>query len=591
MKYKTSWNFELLVKNFSDKTLEDEQKLIDKKVRTFVKNYSEKDLLSDNALLLEALNSYEKLFVEHGLEGKSGLYLYLKLFLDQSDAQIKGKVNKIDEHSKMLFNELQFFTHRISKATDSQKDLILKDENLKKYHHFLFKLFKEGEYLLSESEEKIITLKSKTSSSNWVQMTQQLLSKEEATIEGNKKAFTEVVSLMDSKNKKTRDNAAQEFNRIMEKWVDVAEIELNSILENKKLDDDLRKIVRADFVRHLSDDVETEVIDVLLESVSSKFEISKRFYELKSKLLGVKKLKYHERNLEIASINKTYSFDESVDLVTKVFGNLDSEFLEIFQSFLKNGEIDVYPKKGKSSGAFCLSDMKSNPIFILLNHTDKLNDVLTLAHEVGHAIHFEMAKEQNSLNFGASLATAEVASTFMEDFVLQEILKEADEEMKLNLLMVKLNDDVSTIFRQVACYKFEQDLHNRFRETGYLSKEEIGNLFTKNMKDYMGDFVNQDSGSENWWVYWSHIRYFFYVYSYASGLLISKSLQSSVQNDPKFVNKIKTYFKAGNSDSAKNIFAEMNIDITDRAFWLKGLGEVEELLAEAESLAKKLGKI
>jgi len=107
----------------------------------------------------------------------------------------------------------------------------------------------------------------------------------------------------------------------------------------------------------------------------------------------------------------------------------------------------------------------------------------------------------------------------------------------------------------------------------------------------MGKYVEQSPGSENWWVYWNHIRYFFYVYSYASGLLISKSLQNSVKRDPAFINKVKEFLSAGLSASPKSIFNRLGIDITDKQFWDRGLDEVEKLLNETTLLAKKLGKI
>jgi oligoendopeptidase F len=179
----------------------------------------------------------------------------------------------------------------------------------------------------------------------------------------------------------------------------------------------------------------------------------------------------------------------------------------------------------------------------------------------------------------------------MEDFVLQEILRTSDDEARLSVMMMKLNDDVSTIFRQVACYRFEQEFHGAFRQKGYLSKEEIGTLFRNHMEAYMGNSVEQSPGSENWWVYWSHIRYFFYVYSYASGLLISKSLQNSVKSDPRFISKVKDFLSAGSSDSPKNIFLNLGVDIADGKFWDAGLDEVEELLRETTQLARKLGKL
>jgi oligoendopeptidase F len=333
-------------------------------------------------------------------------------------------------------------------------------------------------------------------------------------------------------------------------------------------------------------------VDTLIETVSERFDISAAFYKLKARLLKVKKLRYHERNIEYGTISRRYPYETAVKLIMKVLANLDQTFAGILDGFIRNGQFDVYPRKGKAGGAFCAHNLISQPTYILLNHTNRLNDVLTLAHELGHGINNELIRgKQHSLHFGTPISTAEVASTFMEDFVLQEIMRKADDELRLSIMMMRLNDEVSTIFRQVACYRFEQELHEQFRKSGYLSKEEIGRLFQKHMKSYMGASVEQSPGSENWWVYWGHIRSFFYVYSYASGLLISKSLQNSVKEDPRFIGKVKEFLSAGLSDSPKNIFLGVGIDITDKGFWDKGIEEVERLLNETERLARELRKI
>jgi oligoendopeptidase F len=158
-------------------------------------------------------------------------------------------------------------------------------------------------------------------------------------------------------------------------------------------------------------------------------------------------------------------------------------------------------------------------------------------------------------------------------------------------MVSQLDDQIATIFRQIALYRFEQELHRDFRIKGYLSQEEIGKLFLKHMGAYMGPAVELSSGSQNWWVYWMHIRMFFYVYSYASGLLISKALQAKVREDKAFISKVKIFLSTGVSKSPKDIFSEMGIDITDRAFWYQGLDEIERLLQDTEDLAKKLSKI
>ena len=283
--------------------------------------------------------------------------------------------------------------------------------------------------------------------------------------------------------------------------------------------------------------------------------------------------------------------EESVNLVLKVFRNLDPDFESILKRFVENGKIDVYPQKGKCGGAFCVHFLKTQPVYVLLNHTNKLYDVTTLAHEMGHAINNELMRKQNALNFGTTLSTAEVASTFMEDFVLDEVSNSLDNKTKLSLLVEKLDSDVSTIMRQVACYTFEQELHETFRKEGYLSKEKIGKLFQKHMSSYMGDYVEQSPGSENWWIYWSHIRRYFYNYSYASGLLISKSLQKMVKENPKNIDKIKKFLSSGTSKSPKDIFDECGLDITKKEFWENGLNDLKRLLKETSDLARNIGEI
>ncbi len=592
------WDLGSLFSGDDDPAVDEVIRKVEKESLRFINKWKDRrDYLQKPPVLRQALDEYEKWKRRFGTDGDAGYYFWLRTQQDQNDPRLKARFNKIEEFSRRIENEIQFFHLRIAKIPKGRQKMFLDYEGLREYRHFLARIFAVSRYQLSEPEEKVLNLKEQTSSQNWIKMTSGFLAKEEKSVlleDGSRtaKTFAEVASLMSSRNKKVRDSAAKAFNEVLGKHVEVAEAELNSVLANKKVDDELRGLSRPDLQRHLGDDIDSDIVDSLIRSVSARFDISSRFYELKAKLMGVKKLRYHDRNVEYGKIEKRYPWREARRLVLRVFGDLDAEFAGIFEKFIEGGRLDVHPKKGKAGGAFCVYHLLSQPTFIMLNHTDRLGDVLTLAHELGHGINNElMRRKQNSLNFGTPTSTAEVASTFMEDFVLQEILRTSDDEARLAVMMMKLNDDVSTIFRQVACYMFEQELHENFRKKGYLSKEEIGSLFTRHMAAYMGKSVEQSQGAENWWVYWSHIRYFFYVYSYASGLLISKSLQNSVKGDPRFISKVKEFLSAGLSDSPRSIFLILGVDIADRKFWDRGLDEVESLLRETELLAKKLGKL
>lgn len=594
----STWDLTPLFKSDDDPAVEENLRQVEKQSYAFINSWKDRtDYLREPAVLQDALEAYEQWKQRWGTDGDAGYYYWLRTQLDMNDPGLRARFNRLEEFSRKIENDIQFFHLRIAKIPKARQKKFLAFEGLRKYRHFLARIFAEADYLLSEPEEKILNLKSSTSYAQWTRMTAGFLAKEERSVllEKNRRglrSLSEIATLSSHKNKRIRDVAAAAFDGIMEQHAEVAEAEMNAVLAHKKVDDELRGFSRPDLARHISDDIGTEVVDSLLSTVSQRFDISARFYRLKARLLKVKKLAYHERNVEYGDIETRYPFQKALALTGKVMADLDQDFSEIFLRFVSSGQIDSAPRKGKGGGAFCAHHLASQPTYILLNHTDTLRDVLTIAHEVGHGINNELVRmRQPALYFGTPTSTAEVASTFMEDFVLQEILRHSDDRVRLPIMMMKLNDDISTIFRQVACYRFEQELHQTFRQKGYLSKEEIGSLFQTHMAAYMGPAVEQSKGSRFWWVYWSHIRYFFYVYSYASGLLISKSLQRSVKQDRLFTARVKGFLSAGLSDSPQQIFQKLDINIADSSFWRGGLDEVEALLDETTALAKKLGKL
>lgn len=593
---KTSWNYKLIFENLSEKELKAEQEALIKANEAFARKWKKnRKYLEDVKILKTALDELELLQRNFGQSGRGGYYYWLQSQIDETNPGIKANKQQYDDLATRLSNELRFFELSLAKVSPATQKKFLADKTLFSYHHYLKRLFDQAAYTLSEKEENVISLLSHAAFSAWEEMVSGFLSKSEreVVVAGKKqrKNFSELLSLLSDNNKKIRDSAASAFNDILDSQKEVAEAEINAILHFKKVDDELRGFTRPDSSRFLADDVDAKMVDTLLETVATRYDIAQRFYKLKAKLMGVKKLSYHERNVEVGSAGGKYSFEDGQELVKRVFRQLDPIFEHHLDEFLKKGQIDVFPKKGKRSGAFCVYWLKSAPTYVLTNYTDTLRDVTTLAHEMGHAINNELLREkQHALYFGTPTSTAEVASTFMEDFVLEELMKTASDTQKLALLMSKLNEDISAIFRQVACFRFEQELHASYREKGYLSHAEIGNMFQKHMKDYMGPAVEQSKGSENWWIYWSHIRMFFYVYSYAGGLLISKAMQHGVRHDHTFIEKVKGFLSAGLSESPKDIFLKMDIDITQKAFWNSGLDEIERLLDETEKLAKKLKK-
>lgn len=580
---KTNWDLSPLFVSDKDPRIDEVEKAAREAANRFVAKWEKRrDYLSEPAALKEALEDYDHWETEHGPNSRVCYYFHLRTELEQDNPLLHARFNKAKEVAVKIQNDIQFFTLRLAKIPVKTQTLFLNDPNLVDFKHFLEQLFAEGKYTLSEPEEKILNLYHETSYSNWTKMTETLIAKE--TFE--KHSFWEMIATLNSPEQKTRDWAFQAVNQILAKHVDVAEAEINSVLAHKKTGDELRGTSRPDELRHLSDDISSETVDAMTNAVASRFDLPRRYYELKAKLFNKTSLKYYEKSVPYGELQGRFSYEKAVDLVDKVLAELDHELLEIFRGFVGNGQIDAYPKAGRAGGAFCSNMRRADPTYILLNHTDQLKDVMTLAHEVGHGLNNELIKlKQREIYYETPVSTAEVASTFVEDFVLEEIGKHGNTEDKLKLIMAKLDDEVATIFRQVAAYRFEHELHKNFREKGYLAKEEIGDLFLKHMADYTGQAMEFPAGTENWWIYWSHFRYYFYVYSYASGLLISKALQRMVRTQPEKIKLVKEFLASGSSASPAQIFAKQGLDITKPEIWLGGLAEFESLLSEAEKLA------
>ena len=247
------------------------------------------------------------------------------------------------------------------------------------------------------------------------------------------------------------------------------------------------------------------------------------------------------------------------------------------------GQIDVFPRVGKVSGAYCRSAY-SSPTLVLLNHNDSFQSYTTLAHELGHAIHSELSRKNGPIYSEYSMSLAETASTLFESIAFDKAVADFGKNEKIIALHDKINDEISTIFRQVACFKYEQDIHHSVREKGFVSAEELAQMHNRRMAEYLGPSVQLAPSDGYMFVYWSHIRRFFYVYSYAFGLLVSKALLRKYRQDHTYFEKIEKFLSAGGKDSPENILKSIDIDVMKPDFWREGLLEIEREVLELERL-------
>ncbi len=586
---KTEWDFSKLYKNINDPKIEKDVDTICKHFLVFAKKYKDLKFLKSSKGMLEALKDCDL------LSSKTSAipiwYLGLQQSLNSSDDNIQGKINILSDKYLKASKEVIFFDLAVSKLDKKMQEKYLKDKTLSKYKYLLESSFLTGKYLLSESEEKIMTDKSKVAHEAWEDMGQKNRGEQKIKFKNKEMSLTEAMGIK-SDLPKTDRRALHKL--VMERYKDIsfiAESELNAVIRNKKIDDEIRGFTKPYESTIIGYHNDVKSIENLVNVVTKHNYISHRFFKLKAKILNTaeksedKKITMAElaTGISTAKTQKKISFEEGCELVTNAFAKVDTEFSDIFQSYLKNGQIDTFPKLGKRSGAFC-SSIVNAPTYVLLNYVDKLNDVSTLAHEMGHAIHSDLSRKQDSIYQDYPISIAEVASTFFENILFDNLLEIASTEEKKDLLVGKVQDDVFTIFAQIAYFQYEKNIHKAVKDKGFVSKEEFASMFVDCRKSYAGDAVDVTETDGYGYVYINHFRSFFYVYSYAYGQLIANALYEEYKKDKSFGVKIKKFLSAGGSMSPEDIFKSIGIDTSKPDFFLKGLKKIEKDLDEVEKM-------
>jgi oligoendopeptidase F len=424
------------------------------------------------------------------------------------------------------------------------------------------------------------------SSGMWKKGVDAALSNKIINLKGKEVSVAEALGNIFEYPKKERVELAQKINQAFIDVAPFAESEINAIYTKKKIEDELRGFKKPydETLLHYQNDEKT--IHALIDVVTRNFKIAHKFYALKAKLLHEGKLDYAARGVSIGKIDKEYSFETGCEILLSAFSKVDKKYADMFNTFITKGHVDVYPKVGKTGGAYCLGEI-GLPTFVLHNYTDSYRSINTLAHEMGHAFHSELSKAQTPLYQDYTMSVAETASTLFENFAFDEVFETLSDDEKIIALHDKINGSISTIFRQIACFNFEKELHEHVRGTGFVSKEDIAELMNKHMKAYLGPVFELVPEDGYFFVNWSHIRRFFYVYSYAYGELVSSALYEEYKKDKTFLVKIEQFLSAGGSKSPYQIFKDIGIDTTKPDFFLIGLKKIEKEIKTLEKLISK----
>lgn len=581
MKIKTSWELNrLFYKSLTEPKLMRDVDAGDKAVDAFVETYSKNtSWLTSPKSLAKALTAYEALILK--CPSAPMLYPNYRKELDAKDKVAEALMNKLDESFTKRGNKTLFFELQLAKVSAEMQKKFLASAELKEFQYWLKHLFENAKHNLSEPEERTLSLLSDVSFGRWIAAVDNLLNTRSVVYKKKKIALNAAQAMLSTLGLKERRVLHTAIMHELRGISDVAESELNAIVTRKKITDEMRGFEMPYDATIIGYENDRASVVALVESVTKHFNIAHRFYKVKAKMLKQKSLTYADRSAPVGAIKKRIPFAEAAQIVHDTFAKLSPRYAKIFEDMLANGQIDVYPKLGKTGGAYC-SGMVGQPTMVLLNHVDNAHALLTLAHEMGHAIHTELSKAQRPMYQGYSTVTAETASTFFEGVAFDALVGKLSEKEKIIALHDRLQDDIASIFRQIACFNFETQLHMQIREKGLLPKEAIAELMNKHMSAYLGPAVKMHPDDGYFFVAWSHIRRFFYVYSYAYGQLVSRALRERVKKDPKFIKNIDAFLQAGGSASPEEIFAKCGLDLLKPGVFLEGLKSIERDVQELE---------
>ena len=543
--------------------------------------------------LFEALREYEAIYE---LADKALSYAMLLHAGDSINPKHGALRQKAQARRSEIRNMLVFFDLEWLQVPDEIASRIINSPEAGQYRHYLESQRRFKPHTLSEPEEKILEETANTGRRAFSRLFDELVSVMEFGIKLNgevkKLNQSETLALLYDPDRAVRKAAAAGLTVGLKENARTLTYIFNTLVEDYAIIDRFRSYPDPMASRHLSNEIDTGIVEMLMTTCEHNHDIVERYYILKAGLLGLDVLYDYDRYAPVLDRMPSCDFGRCQEIVLDSYGAFSPRAREIAELFFEKRWIDAEPRLGKRGGAFSASTVPTVHPYILANYTDKLRDVMTIAHELGHGVHQYLSRDVGYLQCDTPLTTAETASVFGEMLVFNRLMEEEhDPKVKLGLLCSKIEDAFATVFRQVVLTRFEQKLHAARRADGELTPERIGELWMAANKPMHGKAVQLTDDYGWWWLYIQHfIHVPFYCYAYAFGELLVLALYRKYQKEGKsFVPRYLDLLSAGGSDSPERLLGKMGVDIKAPDFWQGGTDILRGMVEEAEVLARKIG--
>src|SRR3984957_3564318 len=494
----------------------------------------------------------------------------------------------VQEQITTSSSHLLFFTLELNKIADDVLDRAMADPALGHFRPWIEDVRKEKPYQLEDRIEQLFHEKSVTGQAAWNRLFDDTVANLRFKVGAKTLAIEPTLNLLQDRSEKGRKSAAEALGKTFRENLRTFTLITNTLAKDKEISDRWRGFADIADARHLHNRVEREVVEALVSAVRAAYpRLSHRYYALKARWFGKKRLPYWDRNAPLPDVPmRTIPWLEAKDTVLTAYGAFSPQMANIAERFFSDRWIDAPVRPGKAPGAFSHPTVPSAHPYILLNYQGKTRDVMTLAHELGHGVHQVLAAPNGALMAPTPLTLAETASVFGEMLTFRRLLDATTNPAQRKAMLAgKVEDMINTVVRQIAFYTFERAVHTE-RKNGELTADRLCEIWLSVQRESLGPAIEIKAGYETFWAYIPHfIHSPFYVYAYAFGDCLVNSLYAVYENAADgFAERYLAMLSAGGTKHHSELLAPFGLDARDPSFWQGGLGVIARMIDELETM-------
>jgi len=520
--------------------------------------------------------------------GRVGSYAQLVYAGDSTDPVRAKFYGDVQERITAASLHLLFFTLELNRIEDAALEAAMADPALGHYRPWIEDVRKDKPYQLEDRVEELFHEKSVTGYAAWNRQYDETIAGLRFKVGGKSLSIELALNMLQNADGKKRKAAAQALAKTFKANLRPFTLITNTLAKDKEISDRWRGFKDVASSRHLSNQVEPEVVEALVSAVRAAYpKLSHRYYALKAKWFGRKSLPYWDRNAPLPKVaQRAIPWTDARATVLTAYGAFSPKMAEVADRFFEKHWIDAGVRPGKQPGAFAHPTVPSAHPYVLLNYQGKPRDVMTLAHELGHGVHQVLAAPNGALMAPTPLTLAETASVFGEMLTFRKLLAQTtDKKQRKAMLAAKVEDMINTVVRQIAFYSFERKVHLE-RRNGELTSDKICELWMSVQAESLGPAIELKPGYETFWSYIPHfIHSPFYVYAYAFGDCLVNSLYAVYEKSASgFAERYLAMLAAGGTKHHTELLAPFGLDARDPKFWDGGLSVIAKLIDELETL-------